>query len=498
MNELPLVRPVANLERYLVAQGNTDVYYNVVVGTRVAFRPPADGSSLPRDQTQWVALLSPALAWLVQERPALSVVIGDHLTTKPVFRRLPSLDLTRIIRVDSIQKPEDVTKVLEYEHAHPFDLANHEVPLWRIVVAHVESDDSFYLLYTFQHSISDGRSGMMFSQLLVERLNHEVHNPSPASANPAIIATSSESLPPPLEECFDCSPGLKTLVKEATMILFLPGPLKRALEPKYWSGEVDASAKQPHRTIAGILVLNQEETKQVIAAAKAQKTTVNSVIYAASLFAVKSVFLSDKNNKALPTTKDKFSHCTAVAVRHIANPPIEPTVQGFYISEVVRQNIKVQPETSFWDMTRAYGASIAKAVQPKGGKKLLEHVGLLAYLPKSKGAWEKFCLDQYKKLQHGRETSVRMSNLGKAWEQSGDEAFKVLHPVFSQTANTTASAFSFNAATGNNSLVITNTWQESTFTSRDKPDRVLAEFKRVLLAATAPENSGYSFRDTLV
>ncbi|KAF9205410.1 hypothetical protein BGZ59_000493, partial [Podila verticillata] len=34
-NELPLVRLVANLERYMLAQGNADIYYNVVIGTRL-------------------------------------------------------------------------------------------------------------------------------------------------------------------------------------------------------------------------------------------------------------------------------------------------------------------------------------------------------------------------------------------------------------------------------------------------------------------------------
>ncbi|KAG0058596.1 hypothetical protein BGZ93_003004, partial [Podila epicladia] len=59
--ELPLVRPVANVERYTLAQGNTDIYYNVVIGTRLQLQ---SNLKWPQDKDQWITLLSPALAWL--------------------------------------------------------------------------------------------------------------------------------------------------------------------------------------------------------------------------------------------------------------------------------------------------------------------------------------------------------------------------------------------------------------------------------------------------
>ena len=145
--ELPLVRLVANLERLLLVHGNADLYYNVVIGIRLQLQ---SNLKWPQDKDQWITLLSPALAWLVQKRPALSVVIDDHLTNKPIFRRLSHIDLNKIIRLDSIQHPEDIVKICEAEHAQPFNISNHEVPLWRIIVVHVKQDDTYYLLYNFQ------------------------------------------------------------------------------------------------------------------------------------------------------------------------------------------------------------------------------------------------------------------------------------------------------------------------------------------------------------
>ncbi|KAF9282626.1 hypothetical protein BGZ74_002118, partial [Mortierella antarctica] len=153
MTVLPLVRPVANLERYLLVHGNAGIYYNVVIGARLRLQSLSNGNGLkqwPQEKDQWIALLSPALAWLVQERPALSMVIGDHLGKTPVFRRLPHIDLNKVIRLDSIEHPEEITKVIEAEHAQPFAITNHEVPLWRIIVVHVKQDDTYYLLYSFQ------------------------------------------------------------------------------------------------------------------------------------------------------------------------------------------------------------------------------------------------------------------------------------------------------------------------------------------------------------
>ncbi|KAG0030551.1 hypothetical protein BGZ81_002508 [Podila clonocystis] len=499
--ELPLVRPVANIERYTLAQGNTDIYYNVVIGTRLQLQQLSNGNGLkqwPQDKDHWITLLSPALAWLVQERPALSMVIGDHLSNKPVFRRLPHIDLNKVIRLDSIEHPEEISKVIENEHAQPFAIANHEVPLWRITVVQVKQDDTYYLLYTFQHSISDGRSGMTFSELLVKRLNHEINSPTPVSLNSTIIPASNEPLPPSLEQCADCRPSTTTLFKEFTMQILLPGPLKRLLESKYWAGDNDASANVPHETLVSYLALTQEETKRIVAAAKAHKTTVNTMLFSASMFALKSLFLSDASNKINPsTTKDKFSFSTAVALRNMVSPPIDPYAQGVYISDAMTKNIKVELQTSFWGLSHQYGASIVQATQtPKGRKDLLEHMGLLEYLPKTQGAWEEFMVGQFKKLQHGRETTVRFSNLGKAWDQPQEQdiGFKVLHPVFSQSASSINSAFTFNAATANNTLVITNTWQKSTFGTREKADRVLVEMRRIMLEAAEKEN--YSFRDS--
>ncbi|KAG0316197.1 hypothetical protein BG000_004959, partial [Podila horticola] len=46
MTKLPLVRPVANLERYQMAQGNAGIYFNVVIGARLQLQQLPSGNGL--------------------------------------------------------------------------------------------------------------------------------------------------------------------------------------------------------------------------------------------------------------------------------------------------------------------------------------------------------------------------------------------------------------------------------------------------------------------
>ncbi|KAF9366732.1 hypothetical protein CPB97_006736, partial [Podila verticillata] len=140
--------------------------------------------------------------------------------------------------------------------------------------------------------------------------------------------------------------------------------LKRMFESKHWAGDIDASVKAPHETLVSYLALTQEETKTIVAAAKTHKTTVNTILSSASMFALKSLFMSDASNKANPsTTKDKLSISTAVALRNMISPPIDKYDQGVYVSEAVTKDIRVELQTSFWGLSHMYGLSIVQATQ---------------------------------------------------------------------------------------------------------------------------------------
>ncbi|KAF9091998.1 hypothetical protein BGX29_010659 [Mortierella sp. GBA35] len=501
---LPVVRKVGPIERYSLSRSNTLIYMNVVVGTRLV-EVQKSGTPAPlREHAQWVQLLTGPLTWLIQEHPVLSTVVGDRLTDKPVFLQMPSVDLSRIIRVTTIDHAGEISKVLEEEHSIHYDLSDTTAPLWRIVVAQVKEDGSFFLLYNFQHSIADGRGALGLTEQLVERLNIQAAAEKSLTL-PSIVAIPAAIRPLPafLEERVDCSPGLGLLIKEATMSLFLPSFIKKAFEKKYWAGEFDATLKVPTETGVLTLFLTKDETAQVVQASKAHKTSVHSILLAAAAFATKLVFLSDNGDSkaGLTTTNDGMKLTSPVSLRPLLPTPITPYVHGNYTSEIASKVFKVKLDTGYWDLVHTFRKQlIDETTNPKG---IFGHVGLLGFLPKKDGAWEEFLCGQVEKEQHGRESTLQISNLGIGWKQQESEeslplAFKVQEAVFSQDASITATAITFSVATANGVLSITSTWQKSGFKGRDRLELHMKEFKRILLQACEPNRKDYRFREVFV
>ncbi|CAO3571832.1 unnamed protein product [Mortierella alpina] len=209
------------------------IFVNVLVGPRLKVTRAT--LQLPQTTAQWIDLLKGPLTYLIKQHPALSVVFGDPFSTKPVFLRLPSIDVASVVRVTEIAEAQQISQVLGQEHALPFDVTNQTLLLWRLIVAHVKSDDSFYLIYNFRHSIGDGRAGMVLTEQLLERLNHQAAEPpAPSDASSLTVVTSPEGpLHPTLEERVRCKPSVGMLIKEAAEI-FLP-PWTSIMSPRWGS-----------------------------------------------------------------------------------------------------------------------------------------------------------------------------------------------------------------------------------------------------------------------
>ncbi|KAF9997626.1 hypothetical protein BGZ65_006786 [Modicella reniformis] len=522
------VREVHNLERYSLARANAGIYYNVVVGTRLQLQSAT--TQLPKDKTQWLEILTGPLSWLIQRHPALSVVVGDHLSAKPTFLRLPAIDLSRLVRVTTIQRHNEIRQVLEDEHTTPFDFLNHEIPLWRIVLVHITDDDSFYLLYNFQHVIGDGRSAMSLTEQLVQQLNIQAAAAAVTAATastsaentrlPTVVTAPNDPLPPAIEMRVNCQPPLPMLLKEAALGLLLPAFVKKSLESKYWAGEFDANLNVPNETQVEGCFFTQEETLQIIQTSKIRQTTVHSILFTAANFAIKSIFLSqvegEGENMKPTTTKDKLSFATPVSLRALISPTIDPSDQGSYTSELITKDIQILLESEFWNVTQTYRNQVVKGTTTeKGVRHMLEHAGLLEYLPKRPGGWEDFLQSQVAQEPHGRLATLKLSNIGKSWDQPSSSSsstssssssseqqpvvtFKVQDAIFSQSASVTSSAFTLNAATANGALSIITTWQKATFSSRERGELFMKEFKRILLQATEPKRQVYLFREAVI
>ncbi|GJJ75144.1 diacylglycerol O-acyltransferase / wax synthase [Entomortierella parvispora] len=520
---LEVVRPIHHLERYNVTRSNVKIYNNVAIGARFRcselLQQPFQEERL--SSLFWSRLLIGPMRQVLEAHPSLGLVVGDALSARPYFLRLPSLDLSKQIRVVTVpatakSNEGGVTAAIEEEHNRPFDLLDLQAPVWRmVVVMNEEKSDLVSLVYTFHHVIADGRSAMAVIELLFQLLNQQ------AAATPSIMSDSSitdftitpaprRPIPEAMETLTNCFPSVRTLVWEATRAILLPSFLKKALESPYWAGDFDSTLEVPNDTQLRLLRFTKEETQQIVRSAKERGTTVQSILATASIFAAVLVFMTGLDKKREPLV-----FATPVSLRDLIHSrpgstlsgPIPATDQGNYTSEILHENIQVAEDnsSSFWSMTDAYRQQVIRGTKTdRGVQELLEHFGMLALLPKDKdGSWEKFMTDKIFKDQHGRKASIKLSNLGRAsWtttSSSGasEAAFKVEDAFFSQSSGVTASALTMSVLTVNGVLNVSTTWQKAGFQGRERGDRYVEAFKQILMQAIDPDRQDYLFRDCI-
>jgi len=531
-SSLEVVRPVHHLERYNVTRSNVKIYNNVAIGVRFQCSQLLQQSLRREDQRLsnrfWSRLLIGPMTTILEKHPSLGLVVGDALSARPTFLRLPSLDLSKQIRIVTVPATEKmntveeeesgggVGAVMEEEHNLPFDLLDLQAPLWRMVIVLDEKkSDVVTLLYTFHHVIADGRSALALIEQLYQQLNLQAATSSILEDTSSItdfkITPAPQGpMPEAIESLTNCFPSARTLVWEATRAILLPPFLKKALESPYWAGEIDSTLEVPNETQLRFLRFTKEETQQIVRTAKDRGTTVQSILATASIFAAVLVFMTGQD-----TTREPLVFATPVSLRDLIHTrsgstmqgPIPAADQGNYTSEILHENVQVAEDnsTSFWSMTDAYRQQVLRGTKTdRGVQELLEHFGMLALLPKDKdGSWEKFMRDKIFKDQHGRKASIKLSNLGRAtWSTpsssssgASEPMFKAEDAFFSQSSGVTASALTMNALTVNGVLIVTTTWQKAGFKGRERGDRYVQAFKQILMQAIKSGQQDYLFQD---
>ncbi|KAF9111236.1 hypothetical protein BGX27_005212, partial [Mortierella sp. AM989] len=507
---LKVVRPLDLMGRYLVANSNIKYYNNFLVGNKIQLRKENNPSfSSWKTPQKWAQLLLNPVAHLASQFPTLALSVGDHHGDNPVYLRLESIDLEQLIRVVPIDTATDIERLIEEEHNIPFYLSDTSLPFWRLAIAPIEDDDtSFYLLFVSQHAGIDGRSVMVLLEQLVEQLNLSPNiiddNPdSTIGASTKILFTSDITFPSPLEERIDCSISYLTLATTIVKLVLLPTFLKKALEYKYWAGEFDNTLETPYDVQTSLLQLMPEETSRIIQAAKRRSTTVQAVIYSASVFAIRSVFMPKSEQD------EAITYDTVVDIRKRILNPIPRTDFGIYTTAAPRRGIYVKDESSFWNMAQEYKEDLTeKTSSEEKIRALVDHLGSFRLLPNKASAWEQITTSQTSQYQHGRSGSISMSNIGVGWNQDASttanssssenkEALRYLvkDAILSKSPILNNVALAMTAATANGTMSIITTWNKAAFGGRHRVQLYMSELKRIILEAADDGRETYLFKD---
>lgn len=221
-------------------------------------------------------LLYEALRKLVDEEPMLRCNVFGEETASRYFGRV-DVDLNKVVfyRPD-ISTCQELSDLLIPTERYKYGDAR--IPLWRVYVI---GKDRMELAWVYDHSISDGVSGVLFHQKLLSKLNKE-----PSEKEPEEI-----EMAPSIENAIDVKPSwgfsfqvVYSLLKKK---LFGGGP-------KTWIGKPPAV---PMESQTEIFEFEPEYAAQLLDYCRKRKITLTALLYATLLTILRNI-IPEEDQKA--------------------------------------------------------------------------------------------------------------------------------------------------------------------------------------------------------
>ncbi|KAF9999019.1 hypothetical protein BGZ80_006653, partial [Entomortierella chlamydospora] len=112
-------------------------------------------------------------------------------------------------------------------------------------------------------------------------------------------------------------------------------------------------------------------------------------------------------------------------------------------------------------------------------------------------AWKDAMINRIGQVQHGREVSLMMSNIGVGWKRPVPTSSQLLvkDGIFSSSPIKTYGALNMCIATVNGILSVVMAWDKAAFKERARAELFVSEFKRILLEAVEDGRETYLFKD---
>ena len=241
------LRPLGTFERFRAVLHDLGFHYNVALAARYAHQfQDIDINRLYR-----------ALRDVITQLPALSVTIRGSGSDAPYFARLPSVDLSHVVRWVATHHSDTgrislLNDILSKENSKGFDLKTLD-PLWRIVAFKTSDPTSMgkdqnpqetAIIFVWHHAIGDGHSGIAVLHAVLDALDstmsQEKGGPTdadiPSNQHVTFVPSPTQKLTPALESLLPMQSSLRTKIKCASLTNVDNCP--ENIMPKRWSGEI--------------------------------------------------------------------------------------------------------------------------------------------------------------------------------------------------------------------------------------------------------------------
>ncbi|KAI0333865.1 hypothetical protein GY45DRAFT_1334618 [Cubamyces sp. BRFM 1775] len=382
-----------------------------------------------------------ALEQVVHVHPVLACRLqatGTSHTTPPVWVRLPSVDLNKLVEFRD-EESAQLEGILETLYAAPAPSVD-DIPPWKLLVLRDGT-----LVFAYEHTIGDGQSGMAFHATLLSALRQV--SLSPPTDHSGILSNlpTDVALTPPLEDRMDLSVPFTMLLRELSKGL-LPMWLRK--EATAWTGNPVPDSPTYGMSVH-LLHYSPEDAKHLLQLSRSHNTTLTGTLHTLALLVLSRLI------RNLPDAAEYTSVPMVVPVslrRYTNTPPIAfcNHVSACSAVHCLLPDDKVIDATTSadnfpWDLAADLSATL-KQEAPYSGRA----VGLLKYVS---GKYDEYLLG---KLGKKRDAALELSNVGsfpkvnKAQPEGNsvdtDGPWKIEQVYFAQASPTLGMALTVNVA----------------------------------------------------
>lgn len=430
------------------------------------------GSTVTRTtQNQFRRLIYDAVARVIGAHPSLSAVPLEEDTQSPYFVRLPSIDLSRAITFLTRERPwesqsqardTELDELLERQHNLNFKDGLGELPFWRLLILQSSDDHtSFVAAFIVHHAIADGASALAFHRSFLSALSTISHTLPTGDQSEAATRIVSPDTPllPNLEALHPLKLTIPFLVRAQWNEWF---PTKST---GLWTGQAITDDLSVRTTRLSTLSFSRDITQGLLAASRAQSTTLTATIEVAFAVAIFAHLGESDHGKEYSTLHADGT----IGLRRLLPPDmIDEDSMGTFVSRYVQDHHRPTGLTAkgskegrllehfSWDEARSVNATIASELAKNG---INVEIALLRWV----GDFHQFFSGR---IGQKRETSFEVSNLGMvkvhakdAGDQSDPSPWTLGRVVFSQSAGVTGAALQASLVTGmDGGINIAVTW----------------------------------------
>ncbi|XEV02466.1 hypothetical protein FSHL1_007753 [Fusarium sambucinum] len=459
-----VLRKLSPIEGFQAAGHSLRIYVGCVLACRYHVAESFQGSTA---ETKLEHKLEHAIACAIVQHPLFTVGRINEASTKQYWVRLDHIDFNNHITWQTISEGEDYNTVLDAALDWQVNERYTELetrPQWRATILKSEKGDFVDVVFAWDHTVGDGKSGRFFHDSLLACLNKE--------ADGDAITLKDRSFKVPVT---DFTPPLHHLLKLPVSLNFIFSTFSQDLISQSKTAKPETAdwapiTMEPFKTRLKLTTLSNDVLKPVLDACRKQETTLTGLLH--SLISV---------SMATRLAKDKaraFSCGTPVCLRQFQPPgmakvdlkktAINSVVYWPYIFELglvatIRQQVddaqanselNKKIEDTVWSVSKSIreGLTAKLKLGPKN-----DTIGLAKFITD----WKSYLKENSKTRTH----SWEVSNLGVIQgELPGDtgtrDCWKLEDATFTQSVSVTGPALTFSViSVKGRGLTLSCSWQ---------------------------------------